>query len=146
MAIDIRRVDYYYTTLKDRPGEAYKLLSQLRDLGVNLYAFNAVPEGLIRTQLTLFPEVTYELENAAKEMEIRINGPYPAFLIQGHDEIGALVHLHERLFLANVNVYGASAVVSGEGRYGYIIYISPEEFDRAEEVLDILQEDMVVEY
>jgi hypothetical protein len=34
MAFKIRRVDYFYTTVKDEPGEAYKVLSLLAGLGV----------------------------------------------------------------------------------------------------------------
>ena len=42
MPYRIRRVEYYYTTVEDQPGEAYKLLSRLASLGVNLLAFTAV--------------------------------------------------------------------------------------------------------
>ena len=45
MGSEIRRVDYFYTMIQDQPGEAYKLLSRLADLGVNLLAFTAVPTG-----------------------------------------------------------------------------------------------------
>ena len=43
MAFKIRRVDYFYTTVKDEPGEAYKVLSLLASLGINLVAVTAVP-------------------------------------------------------------------------------------------------------
>ena len=56
MAFRIRRVEYFTTTVHDRPGEAYKLLSQLEDLGLNLVAFTAVPVGPLHAQLTIFPE------------------------------------------------------------------------------------------
>ena len=35
MAFNIRRIDYFYTTVKDQPGEAYKVLSLLASLGIN---------------------------------------------------------------------------------------------------------------
>jgi hypothetical protein len=41
----VRRVDYFSTTVKDQPGEAYQLLTTLADLGINLLAFTAVPIG-----------------------------------------------------------------------------------------------------
>ena len=56
MAIKIRRVSYFHTTVKDRPGEAFKILSSLAQGDVNLLAFAAVPLGPDRAQLTLFPE------------------------------------------------------------------------------------------
>ena len=33
MAFTIRRVDYFYTTVKDQPGEAYNLLTLLEGVG-----------------------------------------------------------------------------------------------------------------
>jgi len=58
MAFKIRRVDYFYTTVKDQPGEAYKGLSLLASVGINLLATTAVPFGPTNTQLTIFPENT----------------------------------------------------------------------------------------
>lgn len=58
MSFTIRPVDYFYTTIRDQPGEAYNLLSQLAGLGVNLLAFSGIPLGPMHTQLTLFPEDT----------------------------------------------------------------------------------------
>ena len=52
----VRAVDYFYVTVKDKPGEAYRLLSQLVAEGVNLLAFHAIPTGPDQTQLVLFPE------------------------------------------------------------------------------------------
>jgi prephenate dehydratase len=49
MAFRIRRVEYFTCTVQDRPGEAYKLLSQLADLGLNLVEFTAVPMGPLRS-------------------------------------------------------------------------------------------------
>lgn len=43
MACSARRVEYFYTTVSDQPGEAYKLLQALADLEINLLAFTAVP-------------------------------------------------------------------------------------------------------
>ena len=55
MAYRIRRVEYFHATVVDEPGEAYKVLSALAGLGVNLVAFTAVPVGPDRTQLTALP-------------------------------------------------------------------------------------------
>ncbi len=41
----IVRVDYYHTSVVDQSGEAYKFLSKLAELGINLLAFTAVPVG-----------------------------------------------------------------------------------------------------
>ncbi len=44
----IRRVDYFYVSVKDEPGQAFKVLQQMADLGVNMLAFAAYPQDQIR--------------------------------------------------------------------------------------------------
>lgn len=133
----IRRVDYYYTTVHDRPGEAYRVLAGLADSGVNLLALTAVPVGVDRTQLTLFPEDSRHFEAIAGRIGMEIDGPHPALLVQGDDELGALAAVHEKLYQARVNVYASSAVTDGHGAYGYVIYVRPEEFERAARALEV---------
>ncbi len=137
MATYIKKVDYYYCTVEDQPGESYKLLSFLAKVGVSLCAFTAVPTGLFRTQFTLFPDDTSKLVFEAKRANINLAGPNPAFLIQGDDEIGALVDIHQKLFEANVNVYSSCAVTDGKGSFGYVVYVSPEQYKRASEALEV---------
>lgn len=137
MSYTIRRVDYFYANVQDRPGEAYKVLDNLSDLGINLLAFAAVPTGPDRTQLTIFPEDRLDLESAAKKAGLELIGPYHAILVQGKDELGALVDIHQLLYQAKVNVYASNGVTNGEGSYGYVIYIRPDEYDRATKALEI---------
>ena len=130
-------MEYYYTIVEDQPGEAYKLLSRLASLGVNLLAFTAVPVGPIRTQMTLFPEESARLEGAASGAGMTLDGPYPALLVQGDDELGALVEVHQQLFQSRVNVYASTAVTDGKGAYGYILYIRAEDYPRATAALGV---------
>src|SRR3990172_5981084 len=128
MAYRIRRVEYFTTTVQDRPGEGYKLLSQLADLGLNLVAFTAVPVGPTRAQLTIFPEDPLKMADAAKAAGLSLDGPHPALLVQGDDELGAMSRIHAKLYEANVNVYASSGVADGRGSFGYVIYVSPGEY------------------
>lgn len=137
MAYTIRKVDYYHTTVRDRPGVAYKLLSQLADFGLNLVAFTAVPVGPSQTQLTLFPEDALKMESVAQRAGMRLDGPYSALLVQGDDELGALAEVHHQLFQGNVNVYAATGVTDGRGAFGYLIYLRPEDYGRATQILDL---------
>jgi len=137
MAYGIRRTDYFYATVPDMPGEAYKLLSQLAGLGIDLVAFTAVPVGPTHTQLTLFPQDPLELKAGAQRAGLTLDGPHPALLVQGDDELGALAKIHEKLFAAGVNVYASSGVTDGRGSFGYVLYVRPGEFQRAAEALGI---------
>lgn len=137
MAFKIRRVDYFYTTVKDEPGEAYKVLSLLAGLGVNLVAVTAIPFGPMNTQLTIFPEDSAQLRNEAQKSGLKLEGPQQALLVQGDDELGALAELHSKLYIANVNIYASSGVADGKGHYGYIIYVRPDDFERAVAALNV---------
>jgi hypothetical protein len=55
MAFTIRSVEYYYANVRDELAAAYRVLSQLAELGVNLLAFTAVPSGPSLAQFALFP-------------------------------------------------------------------------------------------
>ncbi len=137
MGFKIRRVEYFYSTVKDEPGEGYKLLSMLAELGINLLAFTAVPVGPMRTQLTIFPEDAPQMSDKAKEAGISLDGPHLALLVQGDDRLGAFADIHVKLYKANVNVYASSGVTDGQGSYGYLLYVRPEEFDQAARALGI---------
>jgi hypothetical protein len=137
MAIRILKAQYFYTSVQDQPGEAYKLLGQLENIGVNLLAFTAIPMGEDRTQFTLFPEDTNELQQAAENAGLTLDGPHAALIVQGDDELGALTDLHRKLYQANVNVYTSSGVTDGKGSFGYVVYIRAEEMDKAVSALGI---------
>ena len=137
MAHRIRRVGYFYITVKDHLGTAYDLLNQLADLGVNLLAFTSVPIGPLHTQLTLFPESNEKLVDAADMSGLTLDGPHPALLVQGDDELGALASIHARLAEANVDVYASTGVSDGKGSYGYLVYVRPDEFERAASTLAV---------
>jgi hypothetical protein len=133
----IRRVDYFNTTIRDRPGEGYKFLAQLAEVGLNLVAFTAVPVGPNHTQVTLFPEDSGAIHVAAQRAGMRLDGPHPAFLVQGDDKLGALAEIHEKLYTANVNIYASSGVTDGRGTFGYLIYVRPDDYDRAASALGV---------
>ena len=131
MSLKIRKAEYFYTTVEDQPGEAYKILNSLAEMGVNMLAFTAIPVGPTRTQFTIFPDDKRVFQEAARKSGFSVDGPHSALLVQGDDELGALTDIHQKLFLANVNVYMANGVSDGTGSFGYLIYIRPEQFDKA---------------
>ena len=137
MAHKIRKVEYFYTTVKDQPGSSYNLLTQLSGLGIDQVAFVAVPTGPSNTQLTIFPDDSQKLISEARSAGMILDGPHPAILVQGDNDLGALQDIHNKLFLANVNVYASMGVTDSKGGFGYLIYVRPEEFERAMEALEL---------
>lgn len=137
MPFSIQRVEYYYTTVKDQPGEAYKLLNMLAGVGINQLAFSAIPIGPNSTQLAIFPQDPSKLNHEAQTAGMVLDGPHHALLIQGDDELGALADIHHKLYEADINVFSSSGVTDGKGSFGYLIYVRDEDFDRAAETLGV---------
>jgi hypothetical protein len=137
MAFRVRRAEYFYTMVEDRPGEGYELLTQLAEVGVNLLAFAAIPIGPLHTQLTLFPDDAESMAAAARKAGLPLDGPHPALLVQGDDELGALAGVHRKLADAGVNVFASNGVADGGGSYGYVLYVRPDEYTRAASALNV---------
>lgn len=137
MTYKIRKLNYYYAITQDKPGEAHKILSILANVGVNQLAFNVMQMGPERSQITFFPEDESLLVRVAKNAGLNLDGPYNAILVQGTDEMGALVEIHEKLYSANINIASSTAIADGSGSYGYLIYVRPDDYDKAAEALSI---------
>ena len=137
MSFKIRKVEYFYCSVVDQPGEAYKLLSQMEKSGINLLAFTAIPIGPDRTQLTLFPEIPEKLVIEAQRTSFSLDGPHPALLVQGDDELGALADIHQILYEAKVNVYASNGVTDSKGSFGYLLYVRPEDYEKATTALKV---------
>ena len=139
MALRIRRVSYFYTTLRDRPGEAYRLLSEFAAGEVSLHAFGAMPMGPDRSQLQIFPERVEKLARVAERAGLVLDGPHQAILVQGDARLGSLAEVHERLYNVKINVYASNGVTDGEGQFGYVIYVAPKDIDAALAALEKMQ-------
>jgi hypothetical protein len=137
LPIEVRRVEYYYATVRDELGAAYRVLSQLASLGVNLLAFTAVPVGPSLAQFALFPEDPVKLTAEARAAGLHLDGPHHAFLVRGDDKLGALADVHERLFKAGVDVYATSGVTGGRGTFGYLVYVREDQHENAAAALGL---------
>lgn len=134
MADEIRRVDYFYVQVSDKPGEGARALATLRDAGVNLLAFSGFPEGR-RAQLDFVPADAALLRQAAKKAGWKLTGPKKAFLVSGEDRAGAVADLLAKLAGAKINVTAVDAACAGAGRYGAILWVASRDVARAAKVL-----------
>ena len=117
--------------MRDELGAAYRVLAALAERGVGLLAFTAVPSGPELAQFALFPDDPNKLAAEARAAGLALDGPYHALLVQGDDELGALAHVHQRLFSAGVNVYASTGVTDGRGSFGYVVYVREDQFEKA---------------
>src|SRR5215211_732253 len=124
MADTVRGVEYYYVTVSDEPGEGQRILSALKDSGVNLVAFLGFPLGGGRSQLDLVPENPESLKEAAERAGVTLSEARRAFLIQGDDRVGAVAENTAKLAEANINLAAAAATGAGSGRYGMVLWVA----------------------
>ena len=129
MLMTVRGAEYFYTTVKDKRGEAYRLLTYLAEGGVNLLSFSAIPIG---PELVLFPEDAGLLADVGKRANLTLTGPG----CQGDYHLGAIADIHKLLSDARINVYASSGVTDGRGGFGYVLYVRPEDYRRASDVLN----------
>ncbi len=131
MDVTIREVSYFYVTVADRPEKAYEMLSDLALAEINLLAFSAVPYGPHHAQLTIFPDNADNMVRAAEALGLPLIGPQHALLVQGDDQLGALASIHVKLEKEGVEVYASSGVTTGQGHFGYVIYVKEEHHEVA---------------
>jgi len=137
MTDTIRRADYYYTKVKDAPGEAYRLLSHLKEKGVNLTVFSAFPSEGGMAQVDFVPEDPAEFEKVCRVAGVALSAKKQCFIIGGADRPGAVADILKRLADAKVNGTALDAVCAGSGRYGAILWVKPEAMAAAAKALGV---------
>jgi len=131
----VRRVEYQYVVVPDRPGEGLRVLAALQREGVNLLAYLGFPLEGGRAQLDLVAEDPEALRRVAAREGWELSAPKWAFLVQGDDRVGAAAEHIRKLSEAGVNITAAAAAAAGAGRYGMVLWVKPEDYDRAAQLL-----------
>jgi len=126
----IRKVDYYYTTTADKPGEGSELLTALKQAGVGLLALHGFPSAR-KTQVDFVPTDPAAFVAAAKSAKIKLSKPKTAFLVEGDDRVGAMAGILAKLSAADINVTAVTGVCAGMGRYGAILWVKPRDVKKA---------------
>jgi prephenate dehydratase len=137
MAETVEKVDYYYTSAPNKPGEGARLLGVLRQAGVSLVALHAFPSGR-KAQVDFVPADAAAFRAAAKAGKIKLSKPKTAFLVQGDDRVGAMADLLGRLAAAKINVTAVTGICAGMARYGAILWVKPRDVTRAAGALGAL--------
>ncbi len=133
----IRRVDYYYVQVADKPGEGFKVLGKLKEAGVNLLAFTAFPSEAGKAQIDLVAENGDLLARAAKSAGLALSGRKKAFYVQGKDRVGAVADIFRKLADAKVNIYAGNASVGPDGGFGFILWVKPQQMEAAAKALGV---------
>ena len=135
MADEIRRIDYYYVSIPDKPGEAARILSALLQAGINLLGASAFPHGARKSQLDLIPQDGAAFIRAARGVRLKLSRKKSGFLIQGEDRPGAIAEIVGKLADAKVNITSAQVFCAGSGRYGGMLWVKPPDMRKAARAL-----------
>ena len=136
MADTARRIDYFYITVPDTPGEGHRLLKSLQKAGVSLLAFSAFPVAGGKTQIDFVPSDSDKFLAAARQAEISLSERKRCFLIDGADRPGAVGEIVGRLSEARINITALNAVCGGAGRFGAILWVKPSAYEAAAKALE----------
>lgn len=135
MAEEIRRVDYYYAIVPDKPGTGACVLEALQLAGVNLLGFSGFPAGARKAQLDFLPEDSKVFAAAARKAGLKLSKKKTGFMIQGEDRPGAVAGVMGKLAAAGVNVTSVQAVCAGAGRYGGLVWVKAADVRKAVKAL-----------
>ena len=133
----IRKAVYYNVEVPDKPGQGAKILSALKEAGVNLLAYNGFPIPGGKAQLDFVPENPDAFVAAMRGQDVKLSEQKNAFLVQGDDRVGALADVLGKLSSQGINLTAGQAVAAGTGRWGMVLWVAPADFAKASKVLGI---------
>ena len=131
MADPIRRMDYFYVMVNDKPGAASRIVETLAADGVGMLAFSGFPQGKKKSQIVFVPEDAKAFKRSAKKMGLKVSKTRIGFLLQGEDKVGALNRVLSKLADAKINMTAIDAVSAGSGRYGAILWVKQKRVAKA---------------
>jgi predicted amino acid-binding ACT domain protein len=119
MSDQIRRVEYRYVEVDDKPGAAARVFGALEQQGVSLLSMTAFPKSAGKASLKLSPKKQ-------------------AIFVSGQDRPGAVAAIFKKLGEARINVIAANAACgqSGSG-FGLILWVKPSDLDAAAKALGV---------
>jgi len=134
MPDSVRKVEHFSTRVPNRPGAAFKVLSTLVSAKVNLLACTGIPRGR-QAQIDVVPEDATRFRVAVKKAGLVFAPKRTGFMIQGNDRPGALAENLAKLAKRGINVTAIDALTAGNGRWGAILWVTPEDVARAARAL-----------
>jgi len=97
----------------------------------------AFPDGKGTTQIDLVTENADGLAKAVKGLGLKLSDRKRAFFIQGDDRAGAAAEIFRKLADAGVNVHATNAAAGARGRLRMIVWVRPENYDKAAKALGL---------
>lgn len=138
MELSVERVDVWAATIDDKPGGLAKVLSALRDAGVDLQFIVArrSPEASGKGVVFVAPLQGDSAIRAATQVGFSVTPSLHSIRVMGLDQLGITAQLTQMLADGGINLRGVSVAVLGTQ---FIAYIAVDSLEDAEKAIDILQ-------
>ena len=138
MELSVERVDVWAATIDDKPGGLAKVLSVLRDAGVDLQFIVArrTPEASGKGVVFVAPLQGDSAIRAATQAGFSVTPSLHSIRVMGLDQLGIIAQLTQMLADGGINLRGVSAAVLGTQ---FIAYVALDSLSDADKAIDILQ-------
>jgi hypothetical protein len=138
MAHTACKVECFTAVIPNKAGEGAKVLTALKEAGVNLMAFWGYPLGKkARTAaIELIPETAAGFGKIARKAGLAVEKG-TALLVEGDDEPGAVAALLGALAGAGINVDAVKAIQAGQGKYRAGIFVDKADLRKAAKILGV---------
>lgn len=128
-------INYFAIVIPNKTGEGAKALKALKDAGVNMVGFWGYPIKGKQAQLDIAPGDAKTFPKIAKKLGYTVGPKMTAFLLNGEDRAGVLADAMGKLSAAGIGTHAAQAICAGEGRFGALIQVLPDDVKKAKKVL-----------
>jgi hypothetical protein len=129
------KLEYYSVVVSNKPGKGEHVLGALKEAGVNFVAIWGYPVGKGKSKIDLVAEDTAGLKQAAKKLKIELGKKQTAFHITGEDHPGAVAEVLAKLAAKEINVSAVQALCAGNGRFGALVQVAPDDVKKATKAL-----------
>ena len=139
MNLLVKGVDVWYASIEDKPGGLGKVLSGLKDAGVDLDFIIArrAPDKPGSGVVFITP-LRGDVEiGAASMLGFNVSNSIKSLRVEGDNRAGVAAELTEKLAAAGINLHGFSGAVIGER---FILYIGLDSAADAEKAASIIKQ------
>lgn len=128
-------VTYFSLTVPNKTGEGAKLLTSLKDAGINMLAFWGYPMKGKKAQFDIAPTDAKAFAKAAKKLGLEVSGKQTALYVAGNDQPGSVAEATAKLAAAGISIRAAQALSTGDGKFAVLFQVDDDDVKKAKKAL-----------